>query len=201
MSGEEKEVCVTEASGYIASWLVKQLHQHGYTVKATVRDPIDPALKGTLNVLRSCAKVPSIRPVILTSSMAAVSFNGKPLSPDVTVDETWFSDPAFCEKSKVAWKFSQESRIHMVAINPGLVISPLLQPTLNASVKPVLNIVKGVNIPCETYRWVDVRDVASAHIRAFENPISLNILNFQDKQKRKLPPQTTSLKERNFINA
>ncbi|KAL5762669.1 hypothetical protein ACOSP7_018933 [Xanthoceras sorbifolium] len=102
---------------------------------------------------------------------------------------------------EVAWKFSQESRIHMVAINPGLVISPLLQPTLNASVKPVLNIVKGVNIPCETYRWVDVRDVASAHIRAFENPISLNILNFQDKQKRKLPPQTTSLKERNFINA
>ncbi|KAL5762663.1 hypothetical protein ACOSP7_018927 [Xanthoceras sorbifolium] len=38
------------------------------------------------------------------------------------------------------------------------------------SVKPVLNIVKGVKIPCETYRWVDVRDVASAHIRAFENP-------------------------------
>ena len=64
-------------------------------------DVVDPALKGTLNVLRSCAKVPSIRRVILTSSIGAVLFNGKPLTPDVTVDETWFSDPEFCEKSKV----------------------------------------------------------------------------------------------------
>ncbi|KAK4842324.1 hypothetical protein QYF36_019640 [Acer negundo] len=230
------------ASGYIASWLVKQLLQLGYTVKATVRDPndpkktehllaldgakerleifkaslleegsfdsaidacdgvfhtaspvplfsnvsqadlVDPALKGTLNVLRSCAKVPSIRRVILTSSIGAVLFNGKPLTPDVTVDETWFSDPDFCEKSKLwymlgktlaeeaAWKFSEENRINMVAINPGMVIGPLLQPTLNASVKPVLNLVEGVMIPCWTYRWVDVRDVAKAHIQAFENP-------------------------------
>nr|POF10577.1 bifunctional dihydroflavonol 4-reductase/flavanone 4-reductase [Quercus suber] len=43
MSGaESKVVCVTGASGYIASWLVKLLLQHGYTVKATVRDPNDP---------------------------------------------------------------------------------------------------------------------------------------------------------------
>lgn len=32
-------VCVTGASGYIASWLVKLLLQRGYSVKATVRDP------------------------------------------------------------------------------------------------------------------------------------------------------------------
>ncbi|CAN6483298.1 unnamed protein product [Victoria cruziana] len=123
-------VCVTGASGYIASWLVILL-QKGYTVKATVRDLddpkktqhflalkgarerlhlykanildegafdeiirgcdgafhtasparyvlqdpqaelIDPAVKGTLNVLQSCAKSPSIRRVIVTSSMAA----------------------------------------------------------------------------------------------------------------------------------
>lgn len=62
---------------------------------------INPAVKGTLNVLRSCAKVPSIKRVIVTSSMAAVAFNGKPLAPDVIVDETWFSGPSFCEKSKV----------------------------------------------------------------------------------------------------
>ena len=38
-SGEGKVVCVTGASGYIASWLVKLLLHQGYTVKATVRDP------------------------------------------------------------------------------------------------------------------------------------------------------------------
>ena len=62
---------------------------------------IDPAVKGTLNVLRSCAKVPSIKRVIITSSIAAVMFTGQPLAPDVVVDETWFSDPVVCEKSKV----------------------------------------------------------------------------------------------------
>ena len=44
---------------------------------------------------------------------------------------------------EAAWKFSEENRINMVAINPGLVIGPLLQPTLNASVKPILNLIKG----------------------------------------------------------
>ena len=52
---------------------------------------IDPAVKGTLNVLRSCAKVPSIKRVIVTSSMASVMFNKKLLTPDVIIDETWVS--------------------------------------------------------------------------------------------------------------
>jgi len=39
MSGEGKVVCVTGASGFIASWIVKFLLQRGYTVRATVRDP------------------------------------------------------------------------------------------------------------------------------------------------------------------
>jgi hypothetical protein len=34
-----KVVCVTGASGYIASWIVKLLLLRGYTVNATVRDP------------------------------------------------------------------------------------------------------------------------------------------------------------------
>ena len=58
-------------------------------------------MKGTLNVLRSCAKVPSIKRVIITSSMASVTLNGKPLIPDVVVDETWFSDRVTCEELKV----------------------------------------------------------------------------------------------------
>lgn len=62
---------------------------------------IDPAVKGTINVLSSCAKVPTIKRVVITSSIVSVAFNGKSLTSDVTVDETWFSDPVFCEKSKV----------------------------------------------------------------------------------------------------
>ncbi|XWS32507.1 hypothetical protein CRYUN_Cryun23aG0164200 [Craigia yunnanensis] len=243
MNGEEKVVCVTGASGYIASWLVKLLLQRGYTVKATVRDPndpkktqhllsldgakerlhlfkaelldegcfdsivdgcqgvfhtaspvffsatdpqaeiIDPAIKGTLNVLKSCAKVPSIKRVVITASMTSVLYNGKPLTPDVVVDETWFSDPRFCEENKLwymvsktlaeeaAWRFAKDNRIDLVTLNPGFVVGPLLQPALNFSSEVVLALTKGKQtLPSSTYRFVDVGDVAYAHIQAFEIP-------------------------------
>ncbi|KAL6549187.1 NADPH-cytochrome p450 reductase [Orobanche hederae] len=32
-------VCVTGAGGYVASWLIKLLLSHGYTVHGTVRNP------------------------------------------------------------------------------------------------------------------------------------------------------------------
>lgn len=64
---------------------------------------IDPALKGTLNVLGSVAKTPSVRRVVLTSSVAAVAFNGKPRTPEVVVDDTWWSDPDFCRKAQVLY--------------------------------------------------------------------------------------------------
>ncbi|XP_040373250.1 phenylacetaldehyde reductase isoform X1 [Rosa chinensis] len=246
MSGERKVVCVTGASGFIASWLVKLLLQRGYVVKATVRDPsqynpkktehllslegakerlhlfkadlleegsfdlvvdgcegvfhtaspvlfssisdpqaelIDPAVKGTLNVLKSCVKFPTIKRVVLTSSMAAVVLNGRPLTSNVVVDETWFSDPLVCEELKewyflsktlaeeAAWKFAKENGIDLVAINPSYVIGPLLQPTLNFSVEMVLDLKKDIDgVTSANYTSTDVRDVASAHIQAFEVP-------------------------------
>ncbi|KAI9078269.1 hypothetical protein K1719_039771 [Acacia pycnantha] len=238
-----KLVCVTGASGYIASWLVKFLLHGGYTVKATVRDPndpkkvdhllnldgakerlhlikanlldegsfdpvvegcegvfhtaspfyhdvkdpqaelLDPAVKGTLNVLKSCAKFPSVKRVVLTSSMAAVTYNGKPRTPEVVVDEAWFSEPDFCRASQLwyvvsktlaeeaAWKFTKENNVDMVTINPAMVIGPLLQPTLNTSAAAILNIINGAQtFPNMSFGWINVKDVANAHIQAFEVP-------------------------------
>ncbi|CAN0901786.1 Phenylacetaldehyde reductase [Linum grandiflorum] len=231
-SGEGQTVCVTGASGYIASWIVKLLLSRGYTVKASVRDPndpkktehlralegasdrlllfkanlleegsfdsgvegcvavfhtaspfyhdvkdpqlelIDPALKGTLNVLNSCAKTPSIKRVVLTSSIAAVAYNGKPRTPDVVVDETWLwyvVSKTLAEDA--AWKFAKEKGMDLVAINPAMVIGPLLQPTLNTSAAAVLSIMKGAQtFPNATFGWVHVKNVAEAHIKAFEIP-------------------------------
>ncbi|XP_044489748.1 phenylacetaldehyde reductase-like isoform X2 [Mangifera indica] len=150
----------------------------------SARDPqaeiIDPAVKGTLNVLSSCAKVQSVKRVVITSSMTAVAFNGNPLTPDVVVDETWFSDPAFCKESKywyhpsktlaekAAWEFAKENGIDLVTLHPGLVIGPLLQSTVNVSIQIVLDIINGTQSYPGPYRLVDVRDVAYAHIQAFE---------------------------------
>ena len=57
-------------------------------------------MKGTLNVLQSCAKVQSIKRVILTSSIAAVATNDE-LKDVVIVDESWLSNPLYCEEHKV----------------------------------------------------------------------------------------------------
>ncbi|XP_041018473.1 dihydroflavonol 4-reductase-like [Juglans microcarpa x Juglans regia] len=39
MGSQSETVCVTGASGFIGSWLIMRLLEHGYTVRATVRDP------------------------------------------------------------------------------------------------------------------------------------------------------------------
>ncbi|KAI3464157.1 hypothetical protein Pfo_020820 [Paulownia fortunei] len=216
-----KVVCVTGASGYVASWLVKVLLERGYTVKATVRnlsqaslktyleelfeqdlqsnkkrkinimnmrkklyiflldaEVIEPAVKGTLNVLRSCSKVPSVRRVVVTSSIVSVLCNRSAKGPDVLVDETWFADAVFCEEAKLwyplsktlaeeaAWKFAD---IDLVTLHPGFVLGPLLQPTLNFSSEVFLDIIKGKDV-FPSYEFVDIRDVAYAHIMSFENP-------------------------------
>ncbi|XP_042061760.1 phenylacetaldehyde reductase-like [Salvia splendens] len=236
---EEEVVCVTGASGYVASWIVKLLLHRGYTVKATLRnlsdprktehlkalegaeerlelleadlveegsfdsvidccvgvfhtaspvivattnpqaDLIDPAVNGTLNVLKSCRRAKSVRRVVLTSSTGAVVYNGKPIAPGVVVDETWHSDPSFCHENKewyclsktlaeqAAWEFARENGIDLVVMNPGIVFGPLLQPTLNLTSQFVLDVVKGKpGFPL--YQCVDVRDVAYAHIMGFE---------------------------------
>nr|XP_008356774.1 cinnamoyl-CoA reductase 1-like [Malus domestica] len=143
---------------------------------------IEPAVKGTLNVLKSCAKFPAVKRVVLTSSVASVRMSGKPLTSDVVFDETCYSDPLFCEKTKqwyplskilaeeAAWKFAKGNGIELVSIHPGFVIGPPLQPTLNVSIEFLLNIISGIEIPFVNYTFVDVRDVASAHIQAFEVP-------------------------------
>ncbi|XP_021851569.2 phenylacetaldehyde reductase-like [Spinacia oleracea] len=115
---------------------------------------IDPAVKGTLNVLTSCARIPTIKRVVFTSSMAAVLLTGRPLTAETVVDETWFSVPEICEKQQMkwyllsktlaeeaAWDFVKEHGLDMVSINPAIVIGPLLQPTINTSSFAVLSLV------------------------------------------------------------
>jgi nucleoside-diphosphate-sugar epimerase len=140
---------------------------------------IDPAVNGTLNVLRTCAKVSSVKRVIVTSSTAATLS----INPNDVVDETVFTDlsvylamKAWYGYSKTlaeetAWRFAKENGIDLVVMNPGNVIGPVLQPTLNYSVEVIVDLINGKN-PSNSfyYRFMDVRDVSLAHIKAFEVP-------------------------------
>ncbi|KAL2942060.1 Tetraketide alpha-pyrone reductase 1, partial [Bienertia sinuspersici] len=51
--GNGKKVCVTGASGYIGSWLVKLLLQRGYIVNATIRDPKLEGAKERLHLFKA----------------------------------------------------------------------------------------------------------------------------------------------------
>ncbi|KAJ4826231.1 hypothetical protein Tsubulata_032286 [Turnera subulata] len=143
---------------------------------------LDPAVKGTLNVLKSCARVQSIKRVILTSSISAVVFDQRGHTPDLVMDESFYSDTTFCRKQKLwyplsktlaeeaARNFAEENGLDLVIINPGYVIGPFLQPTLNITVEMILNLVGAQAYPDAYYKSCDVRDVADVHIQAFEIP-------------------------------
>jgi cinnamoyl-CoA reductase len=62
---------------------------------------IEPAVNGTLNVLASCAKAHTQR-VVLTSSVGSISCTPK-CTPDVVVDESFWSDEDYCRERKVCW--------------------------------------------------------------------------------------------------
>ncbi|KAK8960778.1 Cinnamoyl-CoA reductase 1 [Platanthera guangdongensis] len=144
---------------------------------------LDPAVKGTVNVLNSCSKTSTVKRVVVTSSAAAVVYSERPRNSDVIIDETWFSNADFAQQNKVwyilsktlaeeaAWKFAKDHAIDLVTINPAMVIGPLLQPTLNTSNAAVLKLINGSStFPNLTFGWVDVKDVCEAHILAYENP-------------------------------
>ncbi|KAF3632421.1 hypothetical protein FXO37_27468 [Capsicum annuum] len=70
-----------------------------------------------------------------------------------------------------AWKFVKDKTFDMVTINPAMVIGSLLQPTLNTSCAAILQLLNGAETyPNATFGWVNVKDVALAHMLAFENP-------------------------------
>ncbi|KAI5419793.1 hypothetical protein KIW84_043817 [Lathyrus oleraceus] len=67
-----------------------------------------------------------------------------------------------------AWEFVNENKIDMVVLNPAVVAGPLLQPEVNKSVQSILNLINGIPFPNKSYGWVNVKDVANAHIHAYE---------------------------------
>ncbi|KAG7977282.1 hypothetical protein I3843_05G024100 [Carya illinoinensis] len=178
-SGVEKVVCVTGASGYIAPWLVKLLLQRGYTVNASVRNPNDPKKTEHLLMLDGAKERLHLFKAdlleegsfdSLVDGCEGVFHTASPVDFSANDPQLWYMlSKTLAEKA--AWEFSKENGIDMVAMLPGWVSGPLLQPTLNATLEPFLKLVKGAeSVPFISPRWVDVRDVANAHILALENP-------------------------------
>lgn len=160
-------------------------------VEDPIRDLIDPAVKGTANVLNTATKTPSVTKVVFTSSSSAVSGNAgdgykKAIvgnSPFLT-EENWNRTSTLAHSpysySKTlaemkAWTIAgSQTQWKMVSINPVLVLGPGLKyHDESTSHKVMLTLAGNVNnaqvsTGASTFGMgvVDVRDVAQAHIRA-----------------------------------
>src|SRR5262245_4443792 len=145
------------------------------------RNLVEPAVNGTRNVLSACQRAGSVKRVVLTSSMAAIT--DEPESDHTLTESDWNEksslerNPYYYSKTlaeRAAWRFVEERKrtFDLVAINPFLVIGPSVVPGLNTSNRIFVDLLKGTypGIVSLTWGFVDVRDVADAHIRAMETP-------------------------------
>ncbi len=147
------------------------------------KDPqelIVPAREGALNVLKAAQRA-GIKRVVLTSSVAAVSYNEKQDSAPQTADD-WTdvnhptANPYAMSKTlaeKAAWEFvNQHEGMELVTIQPAMVLGPALEADYGSSLESVYVLMQGKYpmLPKMGFSIVDVRDVANLHRIGYENP-------------------------------
>ena len=147
---------------------------------------IRTAVEGTTNVLQACADAGTVKRVVVTSSVAAIScgLTGDPEKPaDYTYTEKDWSPEAACgpyAKSKLkaeqaAWDFvknlDESKRFELAVVNPAYVQGPLLSASSGEGSKEVCERILGGKMPAipdTSFVVIDVRDVAAAHIAAMK---------------------------------
>ncbi|KAM9904083.1 hypothetical protein OXX79_002973 [Metschnikowia pulcherrima] len=157
-----------------------------------------PAVNGTINALSAIKKHgPQMRSVVVTSSYVAMWNYSRFYDPTHTDTETswnpisweegkvnseqgYYASKTFAEKA--AWDFydSEKPTFDLNFVNPVLVFGPQafdseVSPELNESVEMINRLLKlnpEAEIPDFSSVFVDVRDVAKAHIAAFEKGLS-----------------------------
>uniref|UniRef100_A0A9I9DZN6 NAD-dependent epimerase/dehydratase domain-containing protein n=1 Tax=Cucumis melo TaxID=3656 RepID=A0A9I9DZN6_CUCME len=145
-------------------------------------EKVEQAVLGTKNVIMAAAEA-KVRRVVFTSSIGTIYMNPN-RSPDAVVDESCWSDLDFCKNTKnwycyaktvaeqTAWAMAKEKGVDLVVVNPMLVLGPLLQQSINASVAHIMKYLTG---SVKTYvnavqGYVHVKDVAKAHLLVYETP-------------------------------
>lgn len=150
-------------------------------VKNPQHELVDPAVNGTLNVLRATQRADTVKRLVLTSSVAAIT--DEPDSHYVFTEQDWNRKSSLTRNAyfyskvmaeRAAWDFMsrQHTGFDMVALNPCVVIGKSLGPALNASNQLFRELLTGAfpGIMALNFCMVDVEDVARAHILAMENP-------------------------------
>jgi len=159
------------------------------------KELIDPAVIGTTGILKAITRsAPSVKRVVITSSFAAILDEAKVSDPNTTFDEnSWnpvtiddiHKNPATAYRAsktlaeKAARDFvadkANNAKFEIATINPPMVFGPVVHAlaglqNINTSNERLVDLLQGKwkNGAAPTGQamiWVDVRDVADAHIR------------------------------------
>nr|XP_028960167.1 cinnamoyl-CoA reductase 2-like [Malus domestica] len=143
---------------------------------------IEPAVKGTLNVLKACLEA-KVKRVVFVSAAASLVMNPK-WSQGQVLDETCWSDKEYCRSTKnwyflskteaeyEALEYARINGLDLVTVCPTLIMGPILQSTVNASTLVVIKLLKEgyESLENKPRMIVDVRDVAEAVVMVNEKP-------------------------------
>lgn len=172
-----------------------------FNVTDVQKDLLDPAIIGTTGILKSIKQsAPTVKRVVITSSFAAIVDPAKGFWPGhVYSEEDWNpiteeearenptagyrASKTFAEKA--AWDFLEKEKPNftIATINPPMVYGPIIHnldslENLNTSNQRILWATQGKFKdeipPSGVHFWVDVRDVAAAHVAAFEKDEAAN---------------------------
>jgi dihydroflavonol-4-reductase len=160
-----------------ATYVMHTASPYILNAKDPQKDLVDPAVLGTRTMLEACAKSASVKRVVLTSSMAAIT--DEPESDHVLTESDWNEKSTLTRNAyylsktlaeRAAWEFveSQKCSWDLVVINPFLVIGPAMTKSINTSNQLFVDMLNGAypGIMNLTWGFVDVRDVAKAHVQA-----------------------------------
>ncbi|KAG4986097.1 hypothetical protein JHK86_033788 [Glycine max] len=148
---------------------------------------INPAIKGTINLLKSCLKSNSVKRVVFTSSISTVTakdINGKSkhivdescqIHPDTWLF-LWWQVYALSKllTEEAAFQFAKENGIDLVSVITSTVAGPFFTANVLTSVKVLLSpltgeteyfkILSAVNARMGSIALVHIEDICSAHI-------------------------------------
>ena len=148
---------------------------------------LEPALQGTRNVLDSVNRNASVTKVVMTSTVGAIfgDYADVLQMKEQTLSEEYFNTSstldnnpyhyAKVEAEKEAWRMSRaQTRWKLVTINPGMILGPAHSAASDSGSLFLLDeMLKGYffyGMPDLALTTVDVREVASAHLRAADSP-------------------------------
>ncbi|MFL6062138.1 MAG: NAD-dependent epimerase/dehydratase family protein [Marmoricola sp.] len=146
---------------------------------------VDPALEGTRNVLASVEDTPSVKRVVLTSSVVAICGDNIDMrGKEMFTEDDWNTTSSLDHQpypysktvaEKEAWRIAgAQDRWDLVTIHPGLVVGPSLTTASKSGTFRTMGSFTDFSLatgaPALEMGVVDVRDVARAHIAAGYTP-------------------------------